>query len=61
MHEVINMNPLNHFGIQKKFIRGDTKSYNFRCRQCGNKLTDKDWEELNPNMRCPECGQKGWK
>jgi len=36
------MNPLEHFGITNKFIRGDTSSYNMRCTECGKQLTDDD-------------------
>ena len=36
------MNPLEHFGIKKQFIRGDTTSYNMRCPECGKHLTEDD-------------------
>ena len=36
------MNPLKHFGVSTEFIRGDTKSYNMRCPECGKHLTDAD-------------------
>jgi len=57
------MNPLNHFGIQKQFIRGDTKSYNKtgapfpimtmgKCKFCNNKEL---YEYPNGSKDCPRC------
>lgn len=37
------MNPLNHFGIKKQFIRGDTKSYNYSAKE----LLDMTEEQLS--------------
>lgn len=57
------MNPLKHFGIQKQFIRGDTKSYNMwidknsgkkkmNCTTCGAET------EYNKSTKCYKCEEQ---
>jgi len=55
------MNPLNHFGIRTRMIRGDTKSYN-------NSDFENEFERekhADDNLHCKGCGKKirytgGW-
>ena len=51
---IVMVNPLEHFGIKSKFIRGDTSSYNWKvtsaiCPHCG---VDK-----NRSNTCRACGR----
>jgi predicted amidophosphoribosyltransferase len=47
------MNTLNHFGIQKRFIREDTKSYNNEdfCPYCKQKAPTKETTEFGQICR----------
>ena len=61
------MNPLNHFGIRIKFIRGDTSSYNdesnlSKCVECRGKgyITLKRSGDVDfHDETCSACNGKG--
>jgi len=62
-----SLNPLEHFGIKSKFIRGDTSSYNkysktynqeFPTCQSGNCKNDSQYQWKDDKYYCPNCLNK---
>ena len=53
------MNPLGHFGITNKFIRGDTSSYNNsikKCPKCGGNNFTQHGQYAGAKITCEDCG-----